>query len=131
MPDAQFTPELHDLVKTYQIHHSKNCRKYKNEKCHFHFGCYFTDHTIITRPLEATIRCAKKQEILNERIWVLKAVLEYINDQLNPLKHNNYDNTREDYEQVKLIEEMLDLLHISVYEYYYYLALSEDERFSN
>ena len=39
LPDAQLTPELYGLVKTYQIHHhSKTCRKYKNEKCHFHFG---------------------------------------------------------------------------------------------
>ena len=53
MPNAQLTSELYDLVKTYQIHHhSKTCRKYKNEKCRFHFGRYFTDHTIIARPLE-------------------------------------------------------------------------------
>ena len=31
LPDAQLTPELCDVVKTYQIHHhSKICRKCKN-----------------------------------------------------------------------------------------------------
>ena len=114
LPDVQLTPELSDLVKTYQIHcHSKNCRKYKNEKCRFHFGGYFTDHIIIVRPLQATLSCAKKKELLSERSRVLQVVSEYVSDQLNPSKHNIYENTREDYEKVKSIEEILDLLHIS------------------
>ena len=132
LPDAQLTTELYDLVKTYQIqHHSKTCHKYKNEKCRFQCGRYFTDHTIIARPLEAkaTLSCAKKKEILSERSRVLQVVSEYINDQLNPSKHNIYDHTREDYEKVKSTEEILDLLHISVDEYYYYLAISEDDNF--
>ena len=54
---------------------------------------------------------------------------EYVSDKLNPSKHNIYDNTREDYEKVKSIEEILDLLHISVDEYYHYLAISEDDDF--
>ena len=89
MPDAQLTPEFYDLVKSYQIHHySKNCHKYKNEKCCFHFGQYFTDCTILARPLEATLSCAKKKEILSERSRLLQVLSEYINDQLSPLKHN-------------------------------------------
>ena len=132
LPDAQLTTELYDLVKTYQIqHHSKTCHKYKNEKCRFQCGRYFTDHTIIARPLEAeaTLSCAKKKEILSERSRVLQVVSEYINDQLNPSKHNIYDHTRENYEKVKSTEEILDLLHISVDEYYCYLAISEDDNF--
>ena len=54
---------------------------------------------------------------------------EYIYDQLNLSKHNIYDHTREDYEQVKSTKEILDLLHISIDEYYYYLAISEDDDF--
>ena len=129
MPEAQFTPEHSDLVKTFQIqHHSKTCRRYKNEKCCFHFSCYFIDHTIIARPLQATLSCAKKKEILSESelselpYLVLKVLPEYMNDQLNPSKHNIYDYTREDYEQVKSIEEILEFHHITVDEYYYYLA---------
>ena len=75
------------------------------------------------------LSCIKKKEILSERSRVLKVVSEYINDQLNPSKHNIYDHAREDYEQVKSIEEILDLLHISVDEYYYYFAISEDDDF--
>ena len=54
---------------------------------------------------------------------------KYINDHLNPSKHNIYDHTREDYEQVKLIEEILYLFHISVDEYDYYLVISGDHDF--
>ena len=54
---------------------------------------------------------------------------EYKNDQFNPSKHNIYDPIVEDYEKVKSIEEILDLLHISVDEYYYYLAISKDDNF--
>ena len=89
------------------------------KKIDFIFGSYFTDHTIIARPLEATLSCAKKREILSERSRVLKLVSEYINNQLNRSKHNINDHTKEEYEQVKSIEEKLDLLHISVYENYY------------
>ena len=57
--------------------------------------------------------------------------MEYINDQLSPSKHNIYENTREGFEKVKSIEEILDLLHILVGEYYYYLAISENDNFQN
>ena len=67
--------------------------------------------------------------ILSERSRVLQVASEYINYQLNPWKHNIFDNTREDYEKVKSIEEIFDLLHISVDEYCYYLEISEDDDF--
>ena len=54
---------------------------------------------------------------------------EYINHQLNPSKFNIYDDTREDVERVKSIDEILDLLHIPVDEYHYSLAISEDGDF--
>ena len=39
LPDPYSEPDLHELVKTYQIHrHSKTCRKYRNEKFRLHFG---------------------------------------------------------------------------------------------
>ena len=77
-------PELNNLVKTYQIPlHSQTCTKNKNEKYGFYFSRYFEDHTIISRPLEVTLSCAQKKEILHERNRVLKLVSGYKNDQLN------------------------------------------------
>ena len=43
VPDVNENAEFFHLVKTYQVHsHSKSYRKYKNEKCHYHFGKFFT-----------------------------------------------------------------------------------------
>ena len=42
---------LFELAKIYQTHHhSKTCRKYRNEKCRFHFGKFFIIRTIIAQP---------------------------------------------------------------------------------
>ena len=52
LPDQNQDPELQELVKTYQKHsHSKTCRKYKNIKCRFNFGQFFTNKTIVAEPL--------------------------------------------------------------------------------
>ena len=51
LPDSVSEQILFELVKIYQTHHrSKTCRKYRNEKCWFHFGKFFTIRTIITQP---------------------------------------------------------------------------------
>ena len=40
--------ELWNLARIYQIHrHSKTCRKYRKEKCRFHFEKYFTSRTVL------------------------------------------------------------------------------------
>ena len=52
LPNREDDPELHDVVNFYQKHtHSKTCRKYKNIKCRFNFGQFFTNRTIIAEPL--------------------------------------------------------------------------------
>ena len=44
LPNPETDNSLFELVKTYQIHrHSESCRKYKNDKCRFNFGRFFTD----------------------------------------------------------------------------------------
>ena len=55
--------KLYDSIKADQIcQHLKPCHKYKNKKCRFLFGRYIADHSIIARPLETTISCAKKKK---------------------------------------------------------------------
>ena len=45
-----------ELVKPYQIHlHSKTCRKYRNEKCRFRFGRFFTNKTIFAQPFADSV----------------------------------------------------------------------------
>ena len=100
-------PILFELAKTYQIHHhSKNCKKYRNEQCRFHFGEFFTTRTIIAQPLEDSIL----EDIKRYRNTILKKVKNYIENELNPSKKNFLDKTKDDYIQLKSIEEILSLL---------------------
>ena len=70
--DKNENPELFHLVTTCQVHsHSKSCRKYKNEKCRYHFGKFFTERTIISFPLPSDLPEAEKTNILNERELIL------------------------------------------------------------
>ena len=44
LPNPETDSSLYELVKTYQIlGRSKSCRKYKNDKCRFNLGRFFTD----------------------------------------------------------------------------------------
>ena len=86
-------------MKTYQIHrHSKTCDNYR-----FRFGRFFTDRTIVVKPLNSSLSDAKKKESLTEKYNVLKTVSDYINEYLNPSKHNFCDVQREDYIEAKSI----------------------------
>lgn len=63
--------------------HSKSCRKYENEKCRYHFGMFFTDHTV-SFPLPDDLPEELKNNILNEREHVLLKVNPYIDTNLDP-----------------------------------------------
>ena len=43
LPDKNKNPELHNLVKLYQLHrHSRTCTKYKNKPCRFKLRKFFS-----------------------------------------------------------------------------------------
>lgn len=86
-------PELHGLVKTYQKHsHSKTCRKYKNVKCRFNFGQFFTNRTIVAEPLSDDLDLEEKTKTIDKQKEILSLVKDKIDDVLNPSK-SNYDPT--------------------------------------
>ena len=101
LPDTCSETDLFELVKTYQIHqHSKTCRKYRNEKCRFHFGKYYTNRTIIAQPLSDFLSVDEKNAIMRNRKLLLKKVKQYIDSKLNPSKKNFYNTSRDDYEEI-------------------------------
>ena len=105
LPDTVSNAALYELVKTYQLlHHSKSCKKYKNDKCRFHFDWFA--RTIIACPLSTDLTSSKRDNILKKRNEFLKSVSEYINAELNPGKHNIYDPTRENHIEPKSIKEI-------------------------
>ena len=54
---------------------------------------------------------------MQQRNNILKKVKNYIDNELNPSKKTFLDNTKEDYEKLKSIDEILASLEISKYDY--------------
>ena len=80
LPDPSDSPKLHELVRTYQTHsHSKTCRKYKNLQCRFNFGHFFTEKTVIAKPLTCEMNELEKSRKLKQRSTVLTKVKHFIN----------------------------------------------------
>ena len=128
MPNSVSEKELFKLVKTFQVHrHSKTCRRYRNDKCRFIFGKLFTDRTIVAEPLPEDMPEEIKNQVLKNRSDLLSKVKRYIDTELNPSKKNFYDSTRNDYEVVKTIEEILSLSEISKK----IINISEDYQYIN
>ena len=122
--------ELFHLVTTYQVHsHSKSCRKYKNERCRYHFGKFFTDRTIIALPLLEDLPEDLKNSILNERERILKTVKQHIDSNLDPRRKNILNPFKENFEEVPSIQNILTELSITEEEYYNALSISSDSDF--
>ena len=105
LPDSANESILSELVKTYQIHHYLTTfRNYKNEKCRFHFGKFFTTITIIVEPLANFVPGDIKRAKMQYRKTILKKVKNYIGNELNPSKENFVDKTKDEYVELKSIE---------------------------
>ena len=68
MPDHLNDPEYFVLVKTYQIYtHSRTCGKYNKNECHFSYSKYFTEKTVILKPIDCKFSKAENHgEILRQ-----------------------------------------------------------------
>ena len=70
-----------------------------------------------------------KIQVLKNGNVLLTKVKRYIDTELNPSKRNFFDSLRNDYEELKSIDEILGLLEISKVEYEAALSISEDKYF--
>ena len=53
LPSEQEDSRLYKLLQTFEIHsYSKICRKYNNMKCRSKFDRFFTEKTIVAKPLQ-------------------------------------------------------------------------------
>ena len=71
----------------------------------------------------------KKNEIMQNRKQLLKKVKQYINTELNSSKKNFYDNLRDDFEEVKSIDEISEYLEISKFDHEQALSIFDDQDF--
>ena len=126
LPERHENPELFELVKTYQIHsHTKSCKKYKNKKCRYNFGRFFTDRTIISQPLPDNMSVDEREAKLKWKASVLKPVKEYIDEYLDPRKVDIYGDAYE----ILSISEILCSLHIDYNDYMEALSISSSGDF--
>ena len=63
------------------------------------------------------------------RNTILRKVKNYIDNDLNPSKKNFLDKTKDDFVDLKSIEEILSLLKISSKDYEEALSISDDSGF--
>ena len=74
---------IYNLVKTYQTHtHSKTRIKYRKMSCTFTFGHFFTEKTIIAKPLSEEIDKDECYEIFKRRDATLTKVKNFIDQYL-------------------------------------------------
>ena len=85
MPDPVSKTELFELVKTFQVHqHSKRYRKYRNDKCKFHFEKFFPSSAIVAETLSNDMSEETKIQVLKNRNVLLSKIKRYIDTDLNP-----------------------------------------------
>ena len=93
LPNRENDYEFHDLVNMYQKHtHSRSCKKYRNIPCRFKFGQFFTNKTVVSKPLADDMPDEQKVVVLKKRNEILCCVKEKINEKLDPSKPD-YDST--------------------------------------
>ena len=121
-PNQEQDKELHELVKTYQKHtHSKTCRKYKNIKCRFNFGQFFTNRTIVAEPLSDDLDPMVKTNITDRQNEILSLVKNKIDNMLNPSKP--------DYNPELTDTDIFNSVNITEEQYYWALSISPDSDF--
>ena len=105
--------------------HSKSCRRYKNERCRYHFGKFYTNHNIISLPLQQDLPEDQKNSILNERERTLTTVKQYIDSNLDPRRKTILNPFKENFEKVPSIQNIVMELNITEEEYYNALSISQ------
>ena len=136
VPNEVTDMELFQLVTTHHIHHitfttlhSRSCCKYKSGKCRYHFGKFFTENTIVATPLPSDLSDEMKNSILSEHERILSKGKEYIDKNLDPKKRNILNPTKDDFEKVPEISEIIAEFNITEKEYYNALSTSGDPDF--
>ena len=93
------------------------------------FWKIFAERTIIRLPLPSDLTEAEKNNILNEREHILSTVKQYIDNNLDPRKHNILSPLKEDFEETPSIKSILAELGLTENQYYNALSISSDSDF--
>ena len=68
MPENLDDPEVFESLQTYQVHaHSIELAGKNNEnECHSSYGQYFTENTVVSKPLDSKFKDDEKQGFLKK-----------------------------------------------------------------
>lgn len=122
LPNRENDCEFHDLVNMYQKHtHSRSCKKYRNIPCRFNFGQFFTNQTVVSKPLLDDMPDEQKVVVLKRHNEILCCVKQKINEKLDPSKP--------DYDSSTNAEDVLAMCKVSKDEYNWALSVSADSDF--
>ena len=97
------------------------------KKCRFSYGLFFSDRSIISRPLDLSLHPEERHMKLDSRKSLLEKVKKYIDEKLNLAKANVMDPEKENYKTLLTIDETLLKLDISKEDYYHSLSISVDD----
>ena len=97
------------------------------KKCRFSYGRFFSDRSIISRPLDLSLHPEERHKKLDSRKSLLEKVKKYIDEKLNLAKANVMDPEKENYKTLLTIDETLLKLDISKEDYYHSLSISVDD----
>ena len=79
IPDLVSETELFELVKTFQGHQfSGRYKKYRNDKCRFHFENFFTSSTSVAETLSDDMSKEIKIQVLKNCSALLSKIRRYI-----------------------------------------------------
>ena len=124
LPSEEADPLLHNVERYFQVHsHLKSGRKYKNKPSRYHFGRFFTERTLIAKPVQ-NVSEFQRYSILAQRKCVLDKVSEFINIYLCLNKPGTYiDNLEID----QISDQILEQLGVPETDYYSALSISNDD----
>ena len=97
------------------------------KKCRFSYGRFFSDRSIISRPLDLSLHPEERHMKLDSRKSLLEKVKKYIDEKLNLAKANVMDPEKENYKTLLTIDETLLKLDKSKEDYYHSLSISVDD----
>ena len=80
-------------------------------------------------PLPNNVPLDIKSKIMDDRKCILERVKRYVDAELNPRKNNFFDNTRDDFKESMSIDEIIESLEITKFEFEQALFISKDDSF--
>lgn len=108
MPNHLNDLEPFQLVKTYQaLTHFRTGWNDNKDECHFSHSRYFTEKTIIAKPLYSKFSNDKKHKVLTWINTLLKQVKSYFDNNPNPAKVNVTDSTKDNFAHSLIVKEIL------------------------